>query len=120
MPIRVKIDEDLPIEVGERMRIAGHDVRTVLAEGLGGVPDEVLWPRVQDEGRWLFTADKGFADVRTRPPGTHGGVVLFRLPRESRAGYIELADTLVNTVDLAALSGAIVVVAPGAVRVHRP
>jgi hypothetical protein len=52
----------------------------------------LLWPIIQSERRCLFTADKGFADVRLRQSGEHHGVVLFRLPYESRAGYMRLVE----------------------------
>ena len=67
----------------------------------------------------LFTADKGFANARDYPPGSHAGVVLFRLPRESRAGYIRLAEFLLARVKLDDVVGAIVVVSPDAIRVLR-
>jgi hypothetical protein len=67
----------------------------------------------------LLTADKRFANARVYPPGSHAGVVLFRLPRESRAGYIRLAEFLLAHVDLIDIIGAIVVVAPDLIRIHR-
>jgi hypothetical protein len=54
-------------------------------------PDEILWPRVQNGHRWLMTADKGFADLRLNPPGSHGGLILLRLQEGSRHAYMELA-----------------------------
>jgi hypothetical protein len=67
----------------------------------------------------LFTADKGFANARKYAPGSHAGVVLFRLPRESRAGYIRLAEFLLRQLTLDEIHGAIVVVSPDAIRVLR-
>jgi predicted nuclease of predicted toxin-antitoxin system len=88
MPVPVKIDEDLPQEIAVLVDTAGHDATTVYAQGHGGLPDDQLWSIIQEEQRLLFTADKGFANARVYPPGSHAGVVLFRLPRESRAVYI--------------------------------
>jgi predicted nuclease of predicted toxin-antitoxin system len=119
MPVAVKVDEDLPNDIENVVRAAGHDTITVYAQGHTGMPDEQLWPIVQQEQRMLFTADKGFANARVYPPGTHAGVVLFRLPRESRAGYIRLAQFLLAQVQLEDLVGAIVVVSPDAIRVLR-
>jgi hypothetical protein len=67
----------------------------------------------------FFTADKGFANAREHPPGLHAGVVLFRLPRESRSGYIRLAEFLLAQLQLDEVAGAIVVVSPEAIRVLR-
>lgn len=119
MPIAVKVDEDLPAEVADLLRKAGHDARTVMQEGLVGAPDEELWKQVQHEERCLFTADKGFANAQLFPPGTHAGIVLLRLPRESRAAYIRLTESFLTGMDVASAIGAIAVVTPGAIRLYR-
>lgn len=67
----------------------------------------------------LITADKGFANAQAHPPGTHAGIVLMRLPRESRAAYLQLTRRLLDGLDLETISGAIVVAAPDAIRVYR-
>ena len=119
MPVPVKVDEDLPAEIAGLVDTAGHDAKTVYALGFGGLPDDQLWPRIQQEQRMLLTADKGFANAFAYPPGTHAGVVLFRLPRESRAGYIRLAEFLLSQVKLDDIVGAIVAVSPDAIRILR-
>lgn len=119
MSLSVKVDEDLPSEIADLVCAAGHAADTVYAEGHSGLPDEQLWPKIQTEQRMLLTADKGFANAREYPPGSHAGIVLFRLPHESRTGYIRLANFLLGQVKLDDLAGAIVVVSPDAIRVHR-
>src|SRR4051794_7357127 len=109
MAVPVKVDEDLPAEISDLITAAGHDAKTVFVQGDSGLPDDQLWPKIQQEQRMLFTADKGFANARDYPPGSHAGVVLFRLPRESRAGYIRLAEFLIAQVKLVDIAGAIVV-----------
>ena len=120
MPVSVKVDEDLPGDIASLCIAASHDATTVYLLGHSGLPDDQLWPVVQSEQRMLFTADKGFANARLYPPGSHAGVVLFRLPRESRAGYIRLAEFLLAQLKLDDIIGAIVVVSPDAIRVLRP
>ena len=78
MPLKIKADEDLPGSVAVKLRGAGYRVDTVVEEGIGGTKDPALWQAVQAEGQFLITADKGFADVRKYPPGTHQGVMLLR------------------------------------------
>ena len=116
MPIRFKVDEDLPREVGEVLRAAGHDASTVVEQHLCGAPDPELWRRVQAEDRCLVTADKGFADVRKFPPGSHAGIILLRLRRETRAGYIDLVQLLLRRSKIDGFRGAIVTVSPEAIR----
>ena len=100
MSPQIKVDEDLPADVGRIFSEAGYIADTVRQQGWGGSPDEDLWDRVQAESRWLVTADKGFGDVRTYIPGTYVGVVLLRASIESRRRYIALAQALVRSVRL--------------------
>ena len=95
MPPPIKVDEDLPEDVARIFSEAGYIANTVIQQGWGGSKDEDLWERVQAEGRWLVTADKGFGDVRTYTPGTYVGIVLLRAEIESRRRYMELAEELV-------------------------
>lgn len=118
MPMRFKIDEDLPRDITTTLRTHGHDAISVLDEVLGGAPDVRVWEAAQRERRCLLTADKGFADVNKYPPGTHGGIILLRLPRESRAGYIQLVEGLLAQFRITAAQGAIVTVSPQAIRIH--
>lgn len=120
MSVRVKIDEDLSKQVADIFAAHGYDAMTVVAQGWQGLTDQELWPRVQQEGRWLVTADKGFGDQRTYPPGSHAGVVLFRLDEESRRGYLELAQATLERLDLAGLTGSVVVVTPRGIRIRKP
>jgi predicted nuclease of predicted toxin-antitoxin system len=81
---RVKIDEDLPRQIAALLNACGYNAATVVEQGWQSASDDVLWTRVQNEQRWLMTADKGFADLRNNPPGTHTGVILLRAQEESR------------------------------------
>jgi predicted nuclease of predicted toxin-antitoxin system len=115
----VKIDEDLPRQVADLFSEQGYDAATVMGQGWLGVSDDDLWPRVQDEGRWLITADKGFADLRAHPAGSHAGVILLRAPEESRRAYLELAAIALDRLKLDDLAGAVVVVTYRGVRIRR-
>jgi hypothetical protein len=66
--VRIKVDEDLPPAVTERLREAGHDAAGVVEQGMAGWKDPGLWEAVQREGRFLVTSDKGFGDIRAYDP----------------------------------------------------
>ena len=117
--LRFKVDEDLPAEIAALLRDARHDAMTVHEQSLSGTTDGDLWPIVQREGRCLVTADKGFADARQHPPGTHAGIVLLRHPHESRAGYLQLMRAFLASGKIEVTAGAITAVTPDMVRVHR-
>jgi len=117
--MKFKVDEDLPADVAELLRTAGHDASTVREEALTGTPDELLWSHVKKEMRCLLTADKGFANALVHPPGTHSGVVLFRLHRESRQGYLRLVQSFLGAFPLDSPITGIVVIGTDAIRVHK-
>lgn len=103
------------------LRDRGLSALTVFDQAMAGVSDSTLWDTVQFEGRVLITADVAFADTRRHTPGTHAGVVLLRLEKESRRGCIELVRKLLGTLHpLSGRSGAVVVVRERGIRVRRP
>ena len=96
MAIRgVKFDEDLSPMVAAPMRAAGVQVATVVGQGWSGLKDEDLWTRVVAEGFYFVTADKGFADIRLRPPGDHPGILLLRPNRESVLDFRAIVEAVV-------------------------
>jgi predicted nuclease of predicted toxin-antitoxin system len=117
--VRIKVDENLPRHVAAVLHARGHDAVTVLEQGWQGFSDGMLWRRVQDERRWLMTADKGFGDLRRYPPGSHAGVILLRSPEESRRAYLALATLALERLDLDQLAGAVVVATHRGIRVRR-
>ncbi len=119
MPVKAKIDEDLPASIAEMFRDAGHDAMTVGEQGFNGYSDDRLWQEIQHERRVLITADIAVADPRAHPPGTHAGIVLFRLDDESREAYLALARLLLAWPDIENLHGAITVVTPTRIRSRR-
>ena len=119
MTARIKIDEDLPRQIAHLVAAHDYDARTVVDQGWRGASDDDLWPRIQNEGRWLITADKGFADLRRHPAGSHAGVILLRAQEESRRAYLQLARFAFDRLDLNELSGAVVVVTHRGIRIRR-
>jgi predicted nuclease of predicted toxin-antitoxin system len=118
--LKAKIDEDLPRQLADLLVTRGHDAKTVVEQGWQGQPDGIVWQRVQNEGRWLFTADKGFGDLRTYPPGSHAGVVLLRPFEESRRAYLQLTEIALEQIDFEKNVGATIVITYHGVRIRRP
>ena len=76
--MRIKLDENLPGELADDLEALGHDVDTVAAEQLSGMPDPAVANAAWRARRVLFTLDKGLADIRRFPPSRYEGIVLFR------------------------------------------
>jgi len=119
MTARLKVDENLPRDIAELLNARGYDAVTVLDQGWTGAADDDLWQRIQNEGRWLVTADKGFADVRLYPPGTHAGVVLLRADEEGQENYLQLAAIAVERLAFDETNGAVIVISDRGVRIRR-
>lgn len=118
--MRIKLDENLSRHLAPELEREGHDASTAAGQGLLGRDDEEIGAAAVEEGRMLFTLDVEFADLRKRPPGSHPGIVLFRPRTMGQAAVGDFVRRFVSGTDLARLSGCVVVVDPGRVRVRRP
>jgi len=54
--VKVKLDDNIPHRVADAFTRAGHQVDTVLDEGLGGVEDPDVLAAAGTTGRLLVTA----------------------------------------------------------------
>lgn len=117
--MRIKVDEDLPKAATQILRDRGYEAVSVVEQGLGGVKDPELWRVVENEQRFLVTADKGFGDIRSHPPGTHAGVLLLRPDQDGIRPVVELLEQVLAGYDLRTLSGSVCVATPRGLRIRR-
>lgn len=61
--VKLKTDENIGRSGIELLRASGHDVSTVVEEGLQGGSDSALHIAASEEGRILVTLDRGFGQV---------------------------------------------------------
>lgn len=117
--MRFKLDENVDIRAEAALSGAGYDVATAASQSLGGAADPVIADAVGAEGRILVTLDRGFADLRAYPPGSHPGIVVLRLRRQGLASVTAALELLVAYEGLAGIGGCIVIVSDAGVRVRR-
>ena len=117
--MRIKVDEDLPRATIQMLRERGYQAEGAVEQGMGGWKDPALWQAVQAEPRLLVTADKGFADVRIYPPGSHAGVLLLRPDRAGIRPMVELLERVLTGYDLEVLAGATTVATRRSIRIRR-
>ena len=86
---------------------------------MGAWKDEALWRAVQNERRFLVTADKGFADARNYPPGAHEGILPLRPAKDGIGPLVALLKRVLESHSLEALTGAVTVASSRAIRVRR-
>ena len=96
--MRVKLDENLPIQLKRLFTDSGHDAVTVLDEGMGGAADPDVASVCLAEERVLVTQDMDFADIRMYPPGRSPGIIVFRLTRQARDDLLEVGARLIETL----------------------
>lgn len=118
--MRVKLDENLPASALAVAQDLGHDVDTVVIEGLAGEDDDVVLAAAAADGRFLITFDRGLADVRAHPPGSHPGIAVLRLESENAQAAVDAVRQLLALDHLDDLVGCIVVVRGNLLRVRRP
>jgi predicted nuclease of predicted toxin-antitoxin system len=118
--MKIKLDENLPQTLALRLTELGHEVDTVLDEGLAGAIDPDVWQGAQADGRFFVTQDLDFSDIRQFKPGSHHGLLLVRLANPGRMALIERIMALFATERVEAWQGCFVVVTDRKIRINRP
>lgn len=118
--MKIKLDENMPVELADVLAQLGHDADTVPREGLAGKDDAAVWDATQSAGRLLVTQDLDFRDSRRFRPGTHHGLVLVRLKNAGRQQLIDRVTTVFEREAVDTWPACFVVVSPDRVRVRRP
>ncbi len=117
--MRVKLDENLPARLVAVLVELGHDVDTVVGEGMKGAKDDDLWQAVQAAERFLITKDLGFSDARRYVPGTHRGILVFRLSDDRSRVVAERLAFVFRNEAVEDFAGCLVIVTDHKVRVRR-
>lgn len=117
--MKIKLDENLPRALASRLAAIGHDVHTVVEEGIAGEGDPVVWEAAQREERFLITQDMHFSDTRRFAPGTHQGLLLLRLFTPSRRALVARVAELFTEYDVAEWARCFVVATEHKVRIRR-
>ena len=96
--MRFKLDENLPIELADDLGRLGHDVDTVVGEGLAGSEDAAVVKAARGSDGILLTLDKGIANLLQYPLHEHSGVVLFRPDPSGRLAVLSFVRSRLSTL----------------------
>jgi predicted nuclease of predicted toxin-antitoxin system len=116
--MKFKIDENLPVDVAQLLREAGHDVYSVHEQGLVGAKDQVLAEVCRSETRAMVTLDTHFADIRTYPPENYCGLIVLRLMHQDKPHVLEVMRRVLKLFSSEALEGKLWIVDEKRVRVR--
>lgn len=116
--MRVKLDENLPVQLKHLFTESGHDAATVLDEGIGGATDTAVVSACLAEERVLITQDLDFADIRTYPPAEYPGLVVFRLADQGRNRLLQVSAALLETLARSSPKGQLWIVEDTRVRIR--
>ena len=116
--MKFKIDENLPAELAENLRAAGHDAHTVHEESLNGAADPVVFEHACSDSRILLTLDKGLANVRQYSHQNSPGVVLFRPSSNGRGAVLAFVRGHLRAILALDLGGRLAVVTDRGIRLR--
>jgi predicted nuclease of predicted toxin-antitoxin system len=118
--VRFKLDENLDPRLSALVREDGHDVETVLSEGLSGSNDEVVYDVCLQEARVLITLDLDFSNPFRFPPGVSDGIVVVRPTRPTIPRIRAILAAALPSLKQQALRGKLWIVEPGRIRFYDP
>ena len=116
--MRFKIDENLPREFGEELRIAGHEAHTVHDEGLSGADDGTIAEKICEEQRALISLDLDFSDIRNYSPATFPGIILLRSKAQDKKTLLWLLRRLIPLFESEPLAGRLWIVESDRIRIR--
>lgn len=87
-------------------------------EGLNGNPDSIIFNVCTQERMVLITLDLDFSDIRTYPPNTHFGIIIFRLNNQSKLKIIQKLKRVIHIMGIELLEGCIWIVDEQRIRIR--
>lgn len=98
--MKIKLDENLSHRLRKKLEGLGHDVDTVVDENLAGADDFNVLSAATKESSILFTLDTDFLSLKTYPPSSHQGIVVFRPPSQGVLSVTAFVEAFVRSADL--------------------
>lgn len=118
--MKVKLDENFGTSIQKLFTNTGHDIHTVLDQGIKGCSDETLYDVCCSEQHCLVTLDLDFADITRFQPTKTGGIVVIRVPKHSGPQIIEkLIQQFLKALTEMSVEKNLWIVESGRIRIHQ-
>ena len=103
--MKFKLDENLPIEATQLLRVSGHNAHSVHEEHLRGAADSSIAQVCQKEQRILITLDLDFANIRNYPPSLYFGIIVLRMAHQDRDSVLAILPRMLALLQTEPVSG---------------
>jgi len=119
--LKLKLDENLGRRGAALLQAAGHDVATVVEQGLTSAPDDHLITVCRQEDRCLVTLDLDFSNPLRFNPREFSGIAVLRLPAQTKPDdLVNALRTLAGGLARGDISGRLWIVQVGVIREYQP
>lgn len=119
--MKLKLDENLGRRGVAACTSAGHDVDSVVDEGLASASDDAVRIAATDAGRILVTLDLDFANPLQHPPEPTEGIAVLRLPEPITPAIVDTAlVVLLNALARETIAGRLWIVEVDRIRIYEP
>lgn len=119
--MRLKLDENLGTLGVELLRQAGHDVVTVVEQGLCSATDNALITVCLRERRCIVTLDLDFGNPLLFRPSDYAGIAVLRLPpKPAQQDLLDAIRILIAGLAQGEIEGKLWIVQRGHIREYQP
>jgi len=116
--VKFKIDENLPVEFADVLRLAGYKVMTVIDQKLQGKADSEIIDKCSKEKFILVTLDLDFADIKLYPPKKYPGFIVLRVKLQDKWHLIEVFKNIINVLKQEKIKGRLWIVEETRIRIR--
>lgn len=116
--MKFKLDENLSPSLSALFAAAGHEAHSVVAQALGGQPDERVIDVCRSEHRALVTLDLDFSNILAYPPAAFTGIVVLRLANQAHVTVEAAIGRMLELLANEQLKGMLWIVEDRRIRIH--
>ncbi len=114
--MRLFLDQMLQVELADRLRALGHDVRRASEVGLSRADDAEILAQAIAEHRILVTLDGHFGDWAILPLREHPGVIRVKVHPTSTDNVMRVLGPLLGASQPSQLANHLVIASPSRAR----
>ena len=118
MPLRAILDENVSLQVAERLLGLGYDVHAIVQHPGRGMSDEAVFALVTEGPNLFVTRDTHFTNPIRFPPAKTGGILYIAHGNLRGKEEAELVEQFLNGYPSKVFAGRLVFLSPSHVRIR--